>query len=365
MEILENVQSEELEPAKEEELIKEEVHSTNGIKPASEAEKVEEPQKKEISPIRWDEEGAKRVERKEYRSNNIPTFKDRPRTTSVFENARYFLIKSINFENIQLAIEKSVWSTSLANESRFIRAFRDYDNVLLVFSVCESGAFQGFARMCSLPDRYIRAQWVLPSMMRQSNLSYPFKIEWIRRRDLAFAATTNLFNRWNENKPVKIGRDGQEIEPTCGKQLCELFDSDQAQDLNVLLQNRRLRVDEAPRRSERMEDNRQERRPARQIDLESYEAALRFNALQGLNVPSAMLLPTQMLANRAQFASPAIIANPSLPLMDLNLASMNSAHALPARLGSWTFIYFTNFVDLLHEFVFCCRVLSSYLPIIY
>lgn len=29
------------------------------------------------------------------------------------------------------------------------------------------------------------------------------------RRDLAFTKTTHLHNSWNDNKPVKIGRDGQ------------------------------------------------------------------------------------------------------------------------------------------------------------
>lgn len=35
------------------------------------------------------------------------------------------------------------------------------------------------------------------------------------RRSLPFNQTLHLFNSWNENKPVKIGRDGQveRIEP--------------------------------------------------------------------------------------------------------------------------------------------------------
>ncbi len=35
---------------------------------------------------------------------------------------------------------------------------------------------------------------------------------WLQ--DLSFQKTTHLKNPWNENKPVKIGRDGQEIEPS-------------------------------------------------------------------------------------------------------------------------------------------------------
>jgi len=31
------------------------------------------------------------------------------------------------------------------------------------------------------------------------------------RKELSFPKTAHLYNPWNENKPVKIGRDGQVI----------------------------------------------------------------------------------------------------------------------------------------------------------
>ena len=40
-----------------------------------------------------------------------------------------------------------------------------------------------------------------------------FKIDWVCKQDLSFQVAQHLYNPWNENKPVKIGRDGQEIEP--------------------------------------------------------------------------------------------------------------------------------------------------------
>ena len=33
----------------------------------------------------------------------------------------------------------------------------------------------------------------------------------------------HLYNPGNEGKPVKIGRDGQEIEPKVAEELCRLF----------------------------------------------------------------------------------------------------------------------------------------------
>uniref|UniRef100_A0A672QCX3 YTH domain-containing protein 1-like n=1 Tax=Sinocyclocheilus grahami TaxID=75366 RepID=A0A672QCX3_SINGR len=46
-------------------------------------------------------------------------------------------------------------------------------------------------------------------------------------------------NSWNEHKPVKIGRDGQEIEPGCGTQLCMLFPPDESIDLYQVIHKMR------------------------------------------------------------------------------------------------------------------------------
>jgi hypothetical protein len=73
--------------------------------------------------------------------------------------------------------------------------------------------------------------WVLPPGMSNRAFSGVIYIDWISRRSLPFNQTLHLFNSWNENKPVKIGRDGQEIEPRCAESLCRLFPSDPTIDL--------------------------------------------------------------------------------------------------------------------------------------
>jgi hypothetical protein len=50
-----------------------------------------------------------------------------------------------------------------------------------------------------------------------------FEIDWLSKHDLQFTKTLHLLNSWNENKLVKVGRDGQELEPSCGEALCRLF----------------------------------------------------------------------------------------------------------------------------------------------
>jgi len=61
----------------------------------------------------------------------------------LFKEARFFIIKSNNYENIELAKLKNCWSTRPWNETKLNQAFRTCKNVILIFSVKESGKFAG------------------------------------------------------------------------------------------------------------------------------------------------------------------------------------------------------------------------------
>uniref|UniRef100_A0A673LG01 YTH domain-containing family protein n=1 Tax=Sinocyclocheilus rhinocerous TaxID=307959 RepID=A0A673LG01_9TELE len=158
----------------------------------------------------------------------------------ILREARFFLIKSNNHENVSLAKAKGVWSTLPVNEKKLNAAFRSARSVLLIFSVRESGKFQGFARLSSESHHGgSPIHWVLPAGMNAKMLGGVFKIDWICRRELPFTKTAHLSNSWNEHKPVKIGRDGQEIEPDCGTQLCMLFPPDESIDLYQVIHKMR------------------------------------------------------------------------------------------------------------------------------
>uniref|UniRef100_A0A3P8RLA1 YTH domain-containing family protein n=1 Tax=Amphiprion percula TaxID=161767 RepID=A0A3P8RLA1_AMPPE len=151
----------------------------------------------------------------------------------ILRNARFFLIKSNNHENVSLAKAKGVWSTLPVNEKKLNAAFRSARSVVLVFSVRESGKFQGFARLASESHHGgSPIHWVLPAGMNAKMLGGVFKIDWLCRRELPFIKTAHLSNPWNEHKPVKIGRDGQEIQPDVGAQLCALFPLDESVDVH-------------------------------------------------------------------------------------------------------------------------------------
>ncbi|EMP31702.1 YTH domain-containing protein 1 [Chelonia mydas] len=184
-----------------------------------------------ISPIVFDRSGSSASESYADQTSKLKY---------ILQDARFFLIKSNNHENVSLAKAKGVWSTLPVNEKKLNAAFRAARSVILIFSVRESGKFQGFARLSSESHHGgSPIHWVLPAGMNAKMLGGVFKIDWICRRELPFTKSAHLTNPWNEHKPVKIGRDGQEIELECGTQLCLLFPPDESIDLYQVIHKMR------------------------------------------------------------------------------------------------------------------------------
>ncbi|CAE7704283.1 CPSF30 [Symbiodinium sp. CCMP2592] len=51
-----------------------------------------------------------------------------------------------------------------------------------------------------------------------------FEVRWLRLDDLDFSEVSDIVNPWNENRSVKVSRDGQELPHAVGRQVCELVD---------------------------------------------------------------------------------------------------------------------------------------------
>ncbi|KAL8911569.1 MAG: hypothetical protein Q9171_003283 [Xanthocarpia ochracea] len=142
-------------------------------------------------------------------------------------NTRFFMIKSWNAENVEAAQRDCIWATQPKNLNVLTEAFNKCRNVVLVFSVNNSRAFQGYARMLSLPDPSIPApSWQRALIWASTD---PFRIEWITIAETRFNRVGHLKNACNEGQPVLVGRDGQEIEEGCGRRLCELIDAVEAE----------------------------------------------------------------------------------------------------------------------------------------
>uniref|UniRef100_A0A7C8YL69 YTH domain-containing family protein n=1 Tax=Opuntia streptacantha TaxID=393608 RepID=A0A7C8YL69_OPUST len=146
-------------------------------------------------------------------------------------NTRYFIIKSLNHQNIQLSVEKGIWATQVMNEPILEEAFHNSHKVILIFSVNSSGFFQGYAQMMSSVGRKRDNLW---SQGTAANNPWgrSFKVNWLRLSNLAFHKTVHLKNPWNDYKPVKISRDCQELSPEIGEALCELIDREPEDEMN-------------------------------------------------------------------------------------------------------------------------------------
>ncbi|KHN25747.1 Zinc finger CCCH domain-containing protein 45 [Glycine soja] len=140
-----------------------------------------------------------------------------------WQNIKYFIIKSLNHQNIHLSIEKGIWATQIMNEPILEEAFHNSGSVILIFSVNMSGSFQGYAQMMSSIGRGRDNVWS-EGTGKSNPWGRSFKVKWMCLNDLPFHKTLHLKNPLNDYKPVKISRDCQELSPDIGLALCELLD---------------------------------------------------------------------------------------------------------------------------------------------
>ncbi|XP_078688357.1 3'-5' RNA helicase YTHDC2-like isoform X5 [Branchiostoma floridae x Branchiostoma belcheri] len=151
-------------------------------------------------------------------SPNVRSDKSLSPGAGVSDPNRYFILKCNNQRNLDIAMSQGIWATTPSNEKKLNKAFKDCQNVYLVFSVQGSGHFQGYARMASSISKDKVPEF------SSASLGGAFQIEWIKRMSIPFQAAHHLLNPWNENKKVQISRDGQEIEPQVGEQLLKAWD---------------------------------------------------------------------------------------------------------------------------------------------
>lgn len=137
-------------------------------------------------------------------------------------DARYFMIKSWNAENVEIAKRDGTWATQQKNLGMLTEAYNTCRHVILFFSVNNSRAFQGYARMASAPGDAPTPSWAKQLIWESTP---PFYIEWISTNETRFNRCGQLKNALNEGQAVLVGRDGQEIEQKCGRGLCELIDN--------------------------------------------------------------------------------------------------------------------------------------------
>ncbi|ORM41913.1 YTH domain-containing protein 1 [Babesia sp. Xinjiang] len=137
----------------------------------------------------------------------------------------YYVVKSFSDQNVHIALTHDVWATTPKNEVIFDEAFKKGSNVILIFSINGSSRFIGYALMQSRPGEASVEESVFYLGNGKKFKGKQFDISWIRVVDLPFSECSNLNNSCNEGKPVKIARDGQQVDKATGKELCQLFEN--------------------------------------------------------------------------------------------------------------------------------------------
>lgn len=131
---------------------------------------------------------------------------------------RYFVIKCANEDNFTLSKRVGAWATQAHNEQTFADAYQKGIRVILIMSVNKTGHFQGYARMTSLPGEAPRVHWAGIAAAVNN-----FRVDWECLNPLPFEEVQYMRNPWNENKPVKICRDGTELPPDLGEKLVSMM----------------------------------------------------------------------------------------------------------------------------------------------
>lgn len=121
---------------------------------------------------------------------------------------------------MEISVQKAIWSTQAHNETKLNEAYENSD-VILIFSVNNSRHFQGYARMISKIGSATTDIWTDGESAHWGGV---FRVEWMTLYNLPFSETLHVRNPWNNNKPVKISRDGQELAPEVGVSLCKMLD---------------------------------------------------------------------------------------------------------------------------------------------
>ncbi|KAF2474816.1 uncharacterized protein BDR25DRAFT_280389 [Lindgomyces ingoldianus] len=200
---------------------------------------------------------------------------------------KYFIVKSLTLQDLELSVKNGIWATQSHNENVLNKAYQTAENVYLIFSANKSGEYFGYARMESpiledakhiissppKPENIIDATDVPKSIPTPATefapkgrviddsargtifweaqltdneaedgdhekevpqaeggtspetqtWGKPFQVKWISTNRLPFYRTRGLRNPWNANREVKIARDGTELETNVGERLIHMF----------------------------------------------------------------------------------------------------------------------------------------------
>ena len=198
---------------------------------------------------------------------------------------KFIILKSLTVSDLEASVRQNTWTTQLQNQAVLDKALDDSETVYLIFSANKSGEYFGYAQLVrpmshhsvqlsvetalestdngDCHDHYLPRSIATPatataprgrivddsargtlfweaapsddenddeSILGKGGFGSnwdkggkAFAIEWLSTTRVPFYRTRGLRNPWNENRKIKIARDGTEVEPRVGRRLLNLF----------------------------------------------------------------------------------------------------------------------------------------------
>ncbi|CAI0375165.1 unnamed protein product [Linum tenue] len=147
---------------------------------------------------------------------------------TVYESAKFYIIKSYSEDDIHKSIKYNVWSSTPNGNKKLDAAFRDSEEkssesgkkcpVFLFFSVNGSGQFVGLAEMTGLVDFNKDMDF-----WQVDKWSGFFPLKWHIIKDIPNTQLRHIVLENNDNRPVTFSRDTQEIGLKQGLEMLTIF----------------------------------------------------------------------------------------------------------------------------------------------
>ncbi|CAI0439494.1 unnamed protein product [Linum tenue] len=147
---------------------------------------------------------------------------------TVYESAKFYIIKSYSEDDIHKSIKYNVWSSTPNGNKKLDAAFRDSEEkssesgkkcpVFLFFSVNGSGQFVGLAEMTGMVD--FKKDMDFWQVDKWSGF---FPLKWHIIKDIPNTQLRHIILENNDNRPVTFSRDTQEIGLKQGLEMLTIF----------------------------------------------------------------------------------------------------------------------------------------------
>ncbi|KAK9162082.1 hypothetical protein Syun_002984 [Stephania yunnanensis] len=161
------------------------------------------------------------IKRDSYNREDFPT---------IYDNAKFFVIKSYSEDDVQKSIKYNVWSSTPNGNKKLDAAFHDARTIsngvaaacplFLFFSVNGSGQFLGVAEMIGRVDFKKDMDFWRGNSNKWNGF---FPVKWHIIKDVSNSNLRHIILENNDNRPVTFTRDTQEIEYKQGIKMLTIF----------------------------------------------------------------------------------------------------------------------------------------------